>query len=415
MLRKGLLVSTAGLLLLAACRKSNQAGGGEEATPATPVKVAAVRLLTIHRFVSAEAILYPIRQATIVPKISAPVSRFLVERGTHVHEGQLLAVLEDRDLVAAEQENKQLYEEAQANFKATVSATLPDDLTKAKSDLAADREAYNTSLKILETREGLYRQGALAQRQVEDARLAMVQARSTLETAQQHLAALQSVGQQQQRLGAQAQANAAKARYEGAAAQVSYAEVRSPMTGVISDRPINVGEMASSGSALLSVVDISRVVARANLPVNQASQLTVGRPAIISGGGTELNGKVTVVSPTVDPNTTTVQVWVEAPNPAERMKLGATVQVSIDAGEISNATVAPGAALLSSDEGGEKVMVAGADSLAHERPVQVGIRSGDDVQILSGLKPGEQVITEGALGLDDNSKIEIAKPEDTQK
>jgi HlyD family secretion protein len=407
---KWLLLPAAGLLLLAACRKSNQASeGSEEVTPATRVKVAAARRETIHSLVRTEAILYPIKQATIVPKITAPVSRFLVERGAHVRAGQLLAVLEDRDLLAAEQENKQLYQQALANFTATVSATIPDDLTKAKSDVEADRQAYDTSLKVLESRENLYRQGALAQRQVEDARLAMVQARSTLEAAQQHLDSLRSVGEQQQRLGAQAQVNAAKAHYEGTAAQLSYAEVRSPINGVISDRPINIGEMASSGSALLSVVDISRVVGRANLPVNQASKLTVGRPATISGGGIELKAKVTVVSPTVDLNTTTVQVWVEAPNPAERMKLGTTVQVSIDAGEIPDAVVVPSTALLASDEGGEKVMVAGTDSLAHERPVQVGVRSGDDVQILSGLKAGEQVITEGALGLDDKAKIEIVQ------
>jgi multidrug efflux pump subunit AcrA (membrane-fusion protein) len=86
------------------------------------------------------------------------------------------------------------------------------------------------------------------------------------------------------------------------------------------------------------------------------------------------------------------------------------VQVSIDAGEIPDAVVIPAAALLASDEGGEKVMIAGKDGLAHEQKVDVGIRSGDDVQILNGVKPGDQVITQGGLGLDDKAKIEIAKP-----
>ena len=81
----------------------------------------------------------------------------------------------------------------------------------------------------------------------------------------------------------------------------------------------------------------------------------------------EVPGKVTVVSPAVDPNTTTVQVWVEASNTGERMKLGSTVQISIDAEQIPDAIVIPVAALLPSDEGGEKVMVAGTDGLAHER------------------------------------------------
>ena len=404
------LVLPTAFLLVAGCSKSNRTGdAAPDATPPTPVQVAEARRESIHNLVSVEAILYPIKQATIVPKISAPVSRFLVERGTHVREGQLLAVLENRDLVAAVQENKELYEQAEANFKTTVSATMPDDLIKARSDVEASRQGYEAAAKVFESRENLLRQGALAQRQVDDARLAMVQARSTLQTTQQHLASLQLVSQQQQRLGAQAQLDAARAHYEGAKAQADYADVRSPMSGVISDRPLNVGEMASSGSALLSVVDISRVIARANLPVNQAATLTVGRPATISGAGTKLTGKVTVVSPTVDPNTTTVQVWVEAANPGERMKLGTTAQVEMDAGEIPEAIVIPAAALLSSDEGGEKVMVAGTDSLAHERAVKVGIHSGDEVQIVDGLKAGERVITEGALGLDDKAKIEVAK------
>ncbi len=77
--------------------------------------------------------------------------------------------------------------------------------------------------------------------------------------------------------------DAAKAHYESSEAQLSYAEVRSPMNGVVSDRPVNIGEMASSGSALLSIVDISQVVARANIPVQEAAAMKVGDPATISG------------------------------------------------------------------------------------------------------------------------------------
>ncbi len=398
------------LLLTAACSKSKpsaDAGGGEGA-PAYPVEVATAKRETIQNLITAEGILYPMKQASIMPKISAPVSRFLVQRGDHVKQGQLVAVLEDRDLVAAAQESKQLYDQAQATYQTTVAATMPDDLTRAKTDLETARQASDAAQKVFESRQTLLRQGALSQRLVEDARVAMVQAKGQYETAQQHLNSLESVGRKEQLKGAQAQMDAAKAHYAGAAAQVSYAEVRSPITGVVSDRPINVGEMASSSSALISVVDISRVIARANVTVQQAAAISVGRPATISGPGAELKGKVTVVSPAVDPNTTTVQIWVEAANPGERLKLGTTVQIAVDAGETPDAIVVPTSALLASDEGGEKVMVAGSDSLAHERPVKVGIRSGDDVEILDGLKEGEQVITQGGLGLDDKAKIEIS-------
>jgi len=66
-------------------------------------------------------------------------------------------------------------------------------------------------------------------------------------------------------------------------------------------------------------------------------------------------------------------------------------------------------ALLASDEGGEKVMVAAADGTAQERKVETGIRDGENVQILSGVKAGEKVIVRGGLGLDDKAKIEIGK------
>ncbi|MBV8865724.1 MAG: efflux RND transporter periplasmic adaptor subunit [Acidobacteriaceae bacterium] len=397
-------------MLTVSCSKKNAAGAADEAPPA-PVQVATAQRATMRSFITAEAILYPLKQATITPKISAPVARFLVQRGDHVHEGQLLATLEDRDLVAAAQESKQLYEQAQAAYLNTAGATMPDDLTKARTDLASYQEAFDAARRLYENRVSLFRQGALAQKLVDDANVAMVAAQSQLETARQHWKSLETVGRVQQLKGADAQVAAAKAHYESAQAQLSYAEVRSPISGAISDRPVNVGEMAASGSALFSIVDLSHIVARANIPVHEASLISVGRPATISNGPNQLTGKVTVVSPAVDPNTTTVQVWVEAPNPGERLKLGSTVQISIDAGEIPNATVVPASALLSSDEGGEKVMVAGPDGLAHNHPVKIGIRSGDDLQILSGVNPGEQVITQGALGLDDKAKIQVIKPE----
>lgn len=396
--------------LLAGCSGNSNRTAGDEAEPATPVQVAAAKIETIHSAIAAEAILYPVKQANIMPKISAPVARFLVQRGDHVRESQLVAMLENRDLVAAAEESRELYRQAQANYQNTSAATMPEDLTKAKTDVESVRQALEAAKKVYESRQALLREGALARKLADDAQVAMVQAESQFETAQQHLQSLETVGRTAQLAGAQAQMDAAKAHYESAAAQLSYAEVRSPMNGVISDRPLNVGEMASSSSALISIVDISQVVARANVPVHEAALIQVGRAATIAGPGGELTAKVTVVSPAVDASTTTIEVWVQAANPGEKFKSGVTVKVSIDAGEVRDAIVVPAAALLNSEEGGEKIMVAGSDSLAHERKVDVGVRAGERAQILSGVKPGEQVITQGALGLDDKAKIEIGNP-----
>ncbi|MGA8028079.1 MAG: efflux RND transporter periplasmic adaptor subunit [Bryobacteraceae bacterium] len=396
------------LLALAGCSAKPKEADTE---PVTPVQVAAAKRQAIQHIVTAEAILYPVKQANIMPKISAPVQRFLVQRGDHVRQGQLLAVLEDRDLIAAADESKDLYSQAQAAYQNTAHATMPEDLTKARTDLESARQALDAANKVYESRQALLREGALAQKLVDDAKVAMVQAQSQFETAREHLNSLESVGRTEQLKSAQAQMDAAKAHSQSAEAQLSYAEVRSPINGVVSDRPLNIGELPSAGSPIVSIFDISRVVARANVPVHEAASIEVGRPATISGPAGEVTGKVTVVSPAVDPNTTTIEVWVEAPNPRERLKPGITVQISITGEEIPDAIVIPAAAILSSDDGGEKVMLAGSDSLAHERKIEAGVHQGDEVQILSGVNPGDQVITSGALGLDDKAKIEIAKPE----
>ncbi|MBV9081206.1 MAG: efflux RND transporter periplasmic adaptor subunit [Acidobacteriaceae bacterium] len=407
-----LYLTLACVVALAACsnKAKDAADAGGEAEPAAPVQVSPAERKSITSAITAEAVLYPIRQASIIPKISAPVAKFLVQRGDHVREGQLVAVLESKDLAAAAQESKQLYAQAQASYETATAATMPEDMTKAKTDVQSAQEALDAAQKVYDSRVQLARQGALAQKLVDDAKVALVQAQSTLATAQQHLKSVEGAGRAAQLKSAQAQRDAAKAHYESAAAQLSYAEVRSPISGLVSDRPLNVGEMASAGNALLSIMDISQLVARANVPIEEAAHMRVRMPATISAAGVDLKGKVTVVSPAVDPNTTTVEVWVQASNPHEQLKPGITVQISVDAGKIPDAIVIPAAALLSADDGGDKVMVAGSDNLAHERKVKVGVRAGDDVQISDGLKDGEQVITQGALGLDDKAKIEIAKP-----
>jgi HlyD family secretion protein len=154
-----------------------------------------------------------------------------------------------------------------------------------------------------------------------------------------------------------------------------------------------------------------------NLSQAQAKNIKVGDEATLSptDGSEPAMGKVTVVSPAVDANSTTVQVWVQAPNAGERLRAGAAVRVSIVAATIDNATIVPAAALLPSDEGGTIVITVDDKNVAHHRPVMLGIREPDTVQVLDGVQPGERVVTVGGLGLDDMAKVRIAKPDEGAK
>jgi HlyD family secretion protein len=418
-LRNLVLASTviaAGALLSSCGKGKAKEAEGEAPEAPTPVLIEAASLGAIDNVVTADAVLYPINQANVTPKISAPVKRVLVNRGDHVRAGQLLAELEAGDLAAAANESNQQVEQTQAAYDTVTGATVVEDRVKAQADIQTAQQNFDAAKKLYDSRVALQKEGALAQKIVDEAKLPMVQAQIQLETAQRHLETLNQVSQRESIRSAQAQVNAAKAHYENAAVQLTYAQIHSPISGVVADRLVYPGEMAAPGAPLVSIVDISQVVARANVPVKEAAAIKVGRPARISGPEGDLAGKVTVVSPSVDPTTTTVQVWVQIPNPGEKLKPGGTVRVSIIAETLQNVIVVPAAALLNSDEGGQKVMVVTTnDSVAHERKVSVGIRQGDRVQIASGLQAGDQVVTSGGLGLEDKAKVAIQQPKEEEE
>ena len=393
------------LLTLSGCsRKSEQ----EPAEAPAPVQVTAVTQDTIRRTVEADGVLYPQDQAAIMPKISAPVQKFLVNRGDHVKANQLLATLENRDLSASVTESRGQLAQAESNLRSTAASTVPEETIKAQADVDAAQQTLDAAQKLLQSRQDLLKQGALARKLVDDAQVSYAQAKGQLDTAREHLRALQSVGREEQVKTAQAQVEAARGHLQSAEAQVTYSEIRSPINGVVADRPLYPGELASPTTPLIAVMDISRVVARVNVPQAQAADLKVGQTATITQtDGSKLEGQVTVVSPATDPNTTIIQVWITAANPGERFKPGAAVHASIVTGTIRNAAIVPATAILPGEEGGTAVLTVSPDSTAHLRPVEVGVRYGDKVQILNGVKPGDEVVTVGGLGVDDKAKVKI--------
>lgn len=385
-------------------------GHKAEPEPAVSVQAAVVQQKTIHEIVSSEAVLYAKSQASIVPKISAPIEKFYVNRGSHVKTGQLVAQLENKDLQAALNQAKGAYEQAQAAYATSTQVSLPANAQNAQLNVKATRQAMQSARMVYESREKLYKAGAIARNLVEEAHVAYIQANNQYQMAEAQLEGLQKVGQSSAEKTAEGQLAAAKGQYEAALAQLQYSEIRSPITGVVTDRPLIEGQLAAAGTPMMTIMDLSHVIGRAYVSPEQASQLHVGDAAtIVQGNGKpEIPAKVTVVSPALDPNSTTVQVWVEAANPGGELRPGSTVKMTIVALSVKNALVIPSTAVLTGDGGATSVMLVGADQHAHQTTVRTGIRQGDEVQITAGLHAGERVVTDGAYGLPDGSKIQIS-------
>ena len=392
------------LLLATGCKKV------AEETPTAEVTVQAVHPQTgaISEEVTADATLAPLAQAAISPKVTAPVKKFYVQRGSKVKAGELLATLENADLAAAEIDNKGAYTAAQAAYDTATRATVPEEFQKAQLDLTQARATLDLNQSIVAARTQLFAQGAIPGRDLDTAKAVLVQAQAAYEIAKQHFESAQQVSRKAALDNAQGQLASAKGKYLGAQAQLSYAEIRSPIDGVVTDRPLFAGETAAAGTPVITVMDTSALLAKVHIAQLQAQQLKIGSEAEVTIPGVDepVKAKVSLISPALDPGSTTVEVWLRVENAQGLFKAGTSAHAEITGRTAENALLIPAEAIQTANDGVTKsVMVIAADGTAHRRAVTLGIQTPESVQVLTGLSAADTVITVGGYGLDEGTKV----------
>jgi HlyD family secretion protein len=391
-----------------------------EGVAATEVSVQAEKAQrhSLTEYVFGNTTLSPHDQAAIASKISAPVRKFLVQRGDRVKAGQLLAVLENADLAAAVRDSNGSLKQADANYATTTKAGVVEDLQKAQLDVAQAKANLEVQQSVFDARQKLLEEGAIPRRDFETARAGLVQAKATADIANQHLSSLQSVSQRAAIDTAEGMRSSAQGKYEAAQAGLSYSEIRSPIDGVVTERPLFAGEMANAGQTIITVMNISSLIAKVHISQEQARSLKLGADALltVSGETEPFHGQVMLVSPALDPGSTTLEVWVKVPNKSAALRAGTSVKVSLAARTVADAITIPNEALIATKAGLPAVMVIGSDGIAHQKEVTTGITDGHDTQILKGIQPGEEVVTKGAYGMDDGTKVKVgAAGDDDEK
>jgi len=394
------------------CISSGCGKAEKEKAPVVSVQTTLARRGLISQVVSAEAVVFPLEQATIAPKISSTIKKFHVQRGARVKKGQLLVELENADLSGLALASKGDFKQADATYVTTVIAGLPQQIQKAELEATAAKAAFDAQQKVYDSRKELFQQGALPRRELDLGEVALLQARSQNEQAQKQLADLRRVGQEQGLKAAQGTRESAQGRMFSAEAQLSYSRITSPIDGVVTDRPLYEGDLANANQPILTVMNTSRLIAKTHIPQSQAAVLKMGNPAELKIPGLDepIKGRVSLVSPALDPGSTTIEVWVEASRPDPALKPGMTVEVSMTANTVKDAIVVPTPAVFKNSEGDDYVLLAGSDEKAHQKRVRLGIRNSDLAQITSGINPGDPVITTGGYAVPDGTQIKIEKP-----
>lgn len=404
-LRPFLVLAGICLLGISGCKKQ------AEQTPEVAVSVQAVHpvIAPLSDEIHADAILAPLAQAALTPRISAPIRAFYVQRGSHVHKGELLALLEDRDLRGNALDTAGNLASAKGAYATATQSTIPAALQKAELDVDQARANLKLADVTVQERKRLLQQGAISGREVDTAETAEVQAQASYDLATKHLEAVRKTIDAADLQVARGQLTSAEGRYQSAEAQASYAQLRSPIDGVVTERSLFAGETATAGSPVLTVMDTTFLLAKLHLAQASAQELHLGDSAEIDipGAANPVSAAVTLISPALDPGSTTIEVWLRLENKDGSLKVGTPVHATITGRTAASAMQIPTSALLPGANGGSTVMVVGGDSAAHTRAVSVGIRTAEKAQILSGLSVTDEVIVEGSYGLDDGTPVTL--------
>jgi multidrug efflux pump subunit AcrA (membrane-fusion protein) len=394
---------------------------GTAAAPAAADVVVSVQVTKAGRGLIANEIamiasLVPQTEATISPKVSAQIARMALLTNRTVSAGDVIAVLESRDVAAQRGEAAAAVVEAQASMHSTAQGAVP--LTDAQDSKAIRdaQAALDNARAIYDRRLTLYAEGGIAKKDLEASQLDLVRAQDDLALAKANTTLHRSVTNPNDIRAADARAAQARRRLDTLDAQFGYTVIRAPFRGVITQQFQYQGDFAVPGGKLVTIADPSNLIAKMQIAEQTAARIKAGDAVRILPDdlpGATFPGTVSLVGRGADAQSRSVEVWARIPNARGLLRPNGMARVIIDAQPTSNAIVLPESAITLDATNGNSgtVMVVDAKSIAHEVHVTSGIRSAGRVQITSGLRGGETIVTEGNYGLPDGTQVAIATPQ----
>jgi HlyD family secretion protein len=415
--RNILIIGAAGLLVLLLAGliiwrvRSSAPEAKTEVTPAVSVKVAKAEKSTIAAPVTAVGTIWPREKADVGAKISAQIKSMSLLKNKLVRAGEVIAVLESRDLQAQRAEAVAALNEARANERSVITGTIPKTNAEDQKALTDARAKVNVARATYERRRTLYEKGGISKKDLEASELDLTTAEDELRLEEQTIALRTHSLNPNDRALAAARTAQAQQRVATLDAQLSYATIRSPITGIVTDQFQYEGEFASAGGKLVTIADTSSVIVKAPFSDTAVAQLKTGDAATViptDSSAEEMHGQVTLLSRASDPTNRTVEVWVTLGNGDGKLRANGAAQVTVAANSKDDAIVVPASAvtLETSNASEGTVMVVDDQNKAHETKVTIGIRTTDLIEIVDGLKGGETVVIEGNYALADGTKVE---------
>ncbi|HEV2200101.1 MAG TPA: efflux RND transporter periplasmic adaptor subunit [Bryobacteraceae bacterium] len=376
---KPFLAAVPPLVWLAGCSQAPQETHAATSGPSIAVQSAPVSVLEWPSTYEATGTVRARTSASIAAKLMGYVREVRVQSGDRVKEGQLLVVLDPRDIEANVLRSEAAREEVKNAFPEAENGVLA---AKASLDLA------QVTFKRM---QDLYHKKSISDQEFDEASARLKSAQAVYEIACAKRAQLDP--------------KLAQVEQEVRAAQInqSYAEIVAPFDGRVTSKTVEPGNLAMPGATLLTIERDGGYRLEASVEESRLGAIHVGQTATVKlDRGLTLTGKVSEILPEIDPAARTGTVKIDLPAVSE-LRSGAFGRVLFGGGTRSAITI-PAAAV--SERGQLQSVFVAEHGIANTRLVTLGARVGDRVEVLSGLNQGEMVIVPVRQGLTDGTPVE---------
>src|SRR5262245_27777067 len=320
----------------------------EEEAVVVSVRVAKAERGSISAEVTALGTIFARKEATVSSKISGQIRQMVLLKNKPVHEGEVIVSLEARDVQAQRNEAAAALEEARTNLRSVTAGAIPQTAAQDEKALRDARANVENARALYERRLRLYEQGGISKKDVDASQLALTTAENDLRLAEA-TARLHAVATNpSDRRVAETRVKQAEDRLAALETQLSYATIRAPFTGVITEQFQFQGEFAQPGGKLFTVADTTEVIVKAPVADTVAAQLKTGEAAKVQPQdlpGEELVGVISLVSRASDPQSRTVEVWVNLKNDGGRLRANSAAKVIVSTQSVDNAVIVPAEAV----------------------------------------------------------------------
>jgi HlyD family secretion protein len=377
------------------------------------------RLAMVPLTVSANGVIQPERSVNVSPKTPGLLKQLLVKEGDRVQQGQMLAKMDDSNLLGQITQAKGQLAASRANLQRLQAGNRPQDIAQSQARMRDAQFALQLAENTLQRNEALYKDGAISALALDNARTERDRTQAQLNQTQEAMALAQAGARREDIAQAQAQVVSAQGVLQSAQIQLNDTVIRAPFGGTVTRKfadpgafvtPTTAGSAVSSAtsSSILSLAGVNQVVA--SVAEANVAQLQLGQTATIKADayqGKSFTGKVIEISPqsVVVQNVTSFEVKVAILSDSQGiLRSGMNVDVEFKVGALRNAVMVPTVAIVrqASQSG---VYIEGADKKPVFTSLTTGITVDTRTQVLSGLKGGEQVFISFPEGFRPETKI----------